>query len=41
MVDWDWDKKEEEENYSGPGSERGQVPCHMLLCAFAQWPLLT
>merc|ERR1712216_45441 len=24
MVDWDWDKKEEE-NYSGPGSERGQV----------------
>jgi len=25
MVDWDWDKKEEEENYSGPGSERGQV----------------
>jgi hypothetical protein len=25
MVDWDWDKKEEEDNYDGPGSERGQV----------------
>jgi hypothetical protein len=25
MVDWDWDKKAEEENYDGPGAERGQV----------------
>ena len=25
MVDWDWDKKEEAENYDGPGAERGQV----------------
>jgi len=25
MVDWDWDKKEEEDNYDGPGSERGQI----------------
>jgi len=25
MVDWDYEKKEEEDNYDGPGSERGQV----------------
>jgi len=25
MVDWDYDKKEKEDNYDGPGSERGQV----------------
>ncbi len=25
MVDWDWDKKNEEEEYDGPGAERGQV----------------
>lgn len=25
MVDWDWDKKEEADNYDGPGAERGQI----------------
>ena len=25
MVDWDWDKKDEIEEYDGPGAERGQI----------------
>jgi hypothetical protein len=28
MVDWDYDKKEDLDNYDGPGSERRQVSDH-------------
>jgi len=33
MVDWDYDKKNELDEYDGPGKERGQVasPCTSML----------